>query len=493
MAGSRKPGPLGLHPEDQDQDEGTTIRGRSPCPGPIGARVASADGHGMPSVTVLPAPSPRKKTSRAELKVLRLGSRGPEVQKLQRQLNARFVPSPNLAVDGIFGPLTHQAVRQYQKGISVADDGIVGKRTWYHLLRGDQVTVGQAPVPKIEPPASRPDAASKSPAAVQPPKFASLPTATAGIWEWQLEDKFADTLRRTVPKLPGSMRHEFEVLLSPTSLGIMAGTFVAWAGSHAFGVGEVVDVVLLVGGAFFLGMSVFDVAAELGDFLVVTSTAADEKDLDEAASHLARAIAILGVAAFIALLTKVARGRRGANAGESTPASTARPTATVSSTPTQSGPTQRSPSRHPEEVGTMSTGRVQRPTRAQALRDLYNEAKQLGVEIVTDADPDIKAYMDNAAKREGVPPKDMHAITLGDTIVVRQEHADNVRVLREELIHSQQQASGMTVGPGRRAITEMELDARRQLLENKDKWQLTDAEAAEIEREISRIIERGRY
>jgi len=78
--------------------------------------------------------------------------------------------------------------------------------------------------------------------------------------------------------------------------------------------------VLLVGGVFFLGLAAFDVAGELGDFLVVTSTAADEEDLDQAASHLARAIAIMGVAAFIALLAKVARGRGGkAHATEAPP------------------------------------------------------------------------------------------------------------------------------------------------------------------------------
>lgn len=128
-----------------------------------------------------------------------------------------------------------------------------------------------------------------------------------------MEDKFAEALRRTAPKLPGSMRHEFEALLSPTSLRIMAGTLVVWAGSHAFGVGETVDIVLLAGGAFFLWMAVFDVAGELGDFLVVTSTAVVAEDLDEAASHLARAIAIMGLAAFITLLAKVARGRSGSN------------------------------------------------------------------------------------------------------------------------------------------------------------------------------------
>jgi hypothetical protein len=75
-------------------------------------------------------------------------------------------------------------------------------------------------------------------------------------------------------------------------------------------------------------MAVFDVAGELGDFLVVTSNAIEEKELDEAASHLARAIAILGIAAFIALLAKVAKGKGGGKGGaaEAPPKQVAKPT-----------------------------------------------------------------------------------------------------------------------------------------------------------------------
>lgn len=46
----------------------------------------------------------------------------------------------------------------------------------------------------------------------------------------------------------------------------------------------------------------------------------------------------------------------------------------------------------------------------------------------------------------------MHAITLGDTIVIRETHASNVRILREELIHAEQQASGVAIA-GRDTIT----------------------------------------
>jgi len=134
-----------------------------------------------------------------------------------------------------------------------------------------------------------------------------------------------------------------------------------WAGSHAFGVGEVVDVILLVGGAFFLGMAVFDVAGELGDFLVVTSTAADEKELDEAASCLARAIAIMGVAAFIALLAKVIRGRGGKRAAEETPPKPPRAEpASKAARPKSSA----EPVPRPKTAGKVPTGHTE-PTGAQ--------------------------------------------------------------------------------------------------------------------------------
>lgn len=320
MASSRKPGPIGLSSEPEDFNDGTMIRALSPRPGPISTDSIPARGHhrSTPLMSTLPKVA-RRKVSTAAIQVLRQGNRGSEVQKLQRQLNVRLASSPNLAVDGIFGPITQQAVLQYQKGVSIAADGVVGKQTWYHLLKGNKATVFQAPVRTPQSSTSRIGAAPKSPTVTPVPSMTTPLTSAPGVWEWPLEDKFAEALCRTVPKLPGSMRHEFGVLLSPQSLSIMAGTLVVWAGSHAFGVGEVVDVVLLIGGAFFLGMAAFDVAGELGDFLVVTSTATDAKDLDEAASHLARAIAIMGVAAFIALLAKIAHGRGGRSVSKEAP------------------------------------------------------------------------------------------------------------------------------------------------------------------------------
>ena len=51
MAGSRKPGPLGLNPEVQDLNDGTMIRGLSPLPGPVGVSLMTTHG----SLTTAPA------------------------------------------------------------------------------------------------------------------------------------------------------------------------------------------------------------------------------------------------------------------------------------------------------------------------------------------------------------------------------------------------------------------------------------------------------
>jgi len=51
-------------------------------------------------------------------------------------------------------------------------------------------------------------------------------------------------------------------MLRPESIAIIAGTLIAWAGSHCFGIGEIVDVILLGVGFAVLGLSVVDGASE---------------------------------------------------------------------------------------------------------------------------------------------------------------------------------------------------------------------------------------
>lgn len=56
---------------------------------------------------------------------LRVGASGAQVQTLQRALNDRLVPSPQLAVDGDFGPATEEAVKRFQESSGLAATGIV--------------------------------------------------------------------------------------------------------------------------------------------------------------------------------------------------------------------------------------------------------------------------------------------------------------------------------------------------------------------------------
>jgi peptidoglycan hydrolase-like protein with peptidoglycan-binding domain len=63
--------------------------------------------------------------------VLRRGSKGPDVRRLQQALvNLGFDPG---SVDGDFGPRTEKAVRGYQTSRGLAVDGIVGPKTWAAL------------------------------------------------------------------------------------------------------------------------------------------------------------------------------------------------------------------------------------------------------------------------------------------------------------------------------------------------------------------------
>ena len=70
---------------------------------------------------------------------LRRGSSGPNVVVIQTELNRisqNYPAIPKIAtVDGIFGSRTEAAVRKFQEIFGLEPDGIVGKATWYALVR----------------------------------------------------------------------------------------------------------------------------------------------------------------------------------------------------------------------------------------------------------------------------------------------------------------------------------------------------------------------
>jgi hypothetical protein len=63
------------------------------------------------------------------------GSNGDAVRAVQSQIHGRG-DGGQIAVDGIFGPGTNDAVRAFQTLLGLAVDGIVGQETWNHLVNG---------------------------------------------------------------------------------------------------------------------------------------------------------------------------------------------------------------------------------------------------------------------------------------------------------------------------------------------------------------------
>ena len=66
-------------------------------------------------------------------RILRIGAYGPLVESLQRTLNARLDPSPAIAVDGDFGPMTESTVMRFQKENGLDPNGEVGPEMWRSL------------------------------------------------------------------------------------------------------------------------------------------------------------------------------------------------------------------------------------------------------------------------------------------------------------------------------------------------------------------------
>ena len=75
-----------------------------------------------------------------------IGATGLVVEGLQRTLNAKLKPSPQLGVDGDFGPATQAAVTAFQKANGLPANGEVGPETWAAL--GPLLSADQAPEPE---------------------------------------------------------------------------------------------------------------------------------------------------------------------------------------------------------------------------------------------------------------------------------------------------------------------------------------------------------
>ena len=291
-------GPLGVPTNSPISDPGTSARIQNRPNLPIGTE--STAHHTRLKSTARLGGNREQRT--LQLPDLKVGTRGKYVERLQRLLNSQPDSKPDLKVDGVFGPKTRTAVVQFQKKSELNPDGVVGRRTWFALIT--QESKDNRPSPKT-PSGPRSSVGVTSASAATASTSAATPLAPAppkekNVDEWSLYERFEYVVLHTGSHLKGNLRGQFAALLTTTGLKYVVGALVVWGVSQFLGIGEVLDAALLLYAGFSAGH-------HLGTFILLTCTASTKKELDDAANNLAEAIEILGVIAFFALLSRVAR------------------------------------------------------------------------------------------------------------------------------------------------------------------------------------------
>lgn len=67
---------------------------------------------------------------------LEIGASGAKVRQIQEQLNAianAYPAIPTITVDGVFGPQTQEAVREFQRIFRLSATGVIDYATWYKI------------------------------------------------------------------------------------------------------------------------------------------------------------------------------------------------------------------------------------------------------------------------------------------------------------------------------------------------------------------------
>jgi hypothetical protein len=108
-------------------------------------------------------------------------------------------------------------------------------------------------------------------------------------------EKLKRAVERALPKLPSELREKIQAMLTPEALATLVAIAALWGASHWFGVGEVVDVILIGWGVWTLGAEALDVGKDLYQFVTIATHAQSNKDIDRAADYFARAIAVIGI------------------------------------------------------------------------------------------------------------------------------------------------------------------------------------------------------
>jgi hypothetical protein len=123
------------------------------------------------------------------------------------------------------------------------------------------------------------------------------------VAQMSVPDKLTQAMQQSVGKLPGELQQQMQQLLKPEALAVLGGVAATWGALQVAGgpFAVAADVALLGAGYAALGASAVTAAQELFEFVQKASQAQNSQQLDQAASHFAKFVSIVGVDAVAAL------------------------------------------------------------------------------------------------------------------------------------------------------------------------------------------------
>lgn len=229
---------------------------------------------------------------------------------------------------GAAGPLTDTAIIEALRrslverrlGLIAADvmtphpaellAGASGLRTAAPMPRTDGLNAGTTPVPVPQPP------------------IAAVPD----VGHWSTQKRLATMAGRAFKRVPGEVGQQIRGMLTPQNLLLLDAGLLALVIAQGFGVGEVVDAVLVAMAIRAAGWSGMLALVELTGACIKAARATSDATLNDAADSAAEALAILGVLFVTMLITKMAKRATsgggetaGAGAPDEPPAQTVNP------------------------------------------------------------------------------------------------------------------------------------------------------------------------
>jgi hypothetical protein len=130
------------------------------------------------------------------------------------------------------------------------------------------------------------------------------------IEKMEKPEKLCRAFVRAMGKLPTETMKEVQAMVSPESLALLGTMTTAWLGSQGIPVlGQTVDAALLTLGVTMAAAQTAAVKDSLWNYVKHASEAHDKAGLDTAATHLARAVATVGVGIVTFILMKKVSGK----------------------------------------------------------------------------------------------------------------------------------------------------------------------------------------